>query len=169
MLAELSAGRSSALADDSSGQPAPVFVNRAGYTGVGLNVGNVETGVTAKLWASSTVAVQAALGNRPEGNAPHFNADVAFSPYRWTSGDRQYSLPFYLGVGGTLQHTFASGPRPASTEAGFRIPVGMSILVANNPVELFFEIAPEFTIRTPSSAGRYTIYTDGAIGLRYYP
>jgi hypothetical protein len=170
LVAGLSAGRARAQAADSVSQTAaPVFVNRTGYSGVGLNLGNVETGVTAKLWASSTVAVQAALGGPPEGNAVHLNADVTFSPYQWRSADKQYVLPFYAGVGGVLQHAFASGPRPASTEAGFRIPLGMSILVANNPVELFFEIAPELTIRSPSAAGRSTIYADGAIGVRFYP
>ncbi len=36
--------------------------------GLGLNVGNLVTGVTAKLWASSAVAFQTALGEGPDGN-----------------------------------------------------------------------------------------------------
>jgi hypothetical protein len=157
----------SSLAADLAAR-APEFLNRPGWAGVGLNLGNVETGATAKLWASPRLAVQAALGNRPEGNALRLNVDLTYSPHEWRSADNQYALPFYVGLGGVLGHSFASGDRPASTESGFRVPFGMSILVRDNPIELFFEIAPEFTIRTSASPGRYTVYSDGAIGLRYY-
>lgn len=158
--------RSSLAADLAT--PSSDFLNRPGWAGVGLNIGNVETGATAKLWATPRLAVQAALGNRPEGNALRLNVDLTFSPYEWKSADSQYALPFYMGLGGVLGHSFASGDLPASTESGFRVPFGMSILVRANPIEIFFEIAPEFTIRTSTSPGRYTVYCDGAIGLRYY-
>jgi hypothetical protein len=150
--------------------PDQQFVNHPGWAGVGLNLGNIETGVTAKMWASQKTAVQMALGARPEGNALRLNVDLTFSPYMWHSSDSQYGLPFYFGVGGTVGHTFSSDVRPSSTEAGVRVPLGMSILVRNNPVELFFEIAPEFTVRSSSAAdqGKYTFYADGAIGVRYY-
>ena len=47
---------------------------------------------------------------------------------------------------------------------------GAAPAVRNNPVELSFEIAPEFTVRSSMAPaqGRYTVYADGAIGLRYY-
>jgi hypothetical protein len=45
----------------------------------------------------------------------------------------------------------------------------MSVLVRGNPVELFFEIAPEFTVRgTAALRRKYGFYTDDAIGARYY-
>jgi hypothetical protein len=149
-------------------EQAPVFLNRTGWSGVGLNIGNLETGVTAKVWASPKVAVQGAVGERPEGNSVRLNVDLTYSPSEWRAPENKYALPFYVGVGGALGHSFASGERPASTEAGFRLPVGMSILVPDNPVELFFEIAPELTFRDSAALGRYTVYIDGAIGLRYY-
>lgn len=160
-----------AHAVDLTAQAPNEFVNRPGWAGVGLNLGNIETGVTAKMWATSRMAVQAALGARPEGNAMRVNVDLTYSPYLWRSGDSQYGLPFYFGAGGVLGHTFATDVRPSSTEVGVRAPLGMSILVRNNPVELFFEIAPEFTVRSSAAPaqGRYTVYADGAIGLRYYP
>jgi hypothetical protein len=41
--------------------------------------------------------------------------------------------------------------------------------VRGNPTELFFEIAPEFTVRSNAAVrGKYGVYTDGAIGARYY-
>lgn len=159
-----------ACAVDLSAQAPNEFVNRPGWAGVGLNLGNIETGVTAKMWATSKMAVQTALGARPEGNAMRLNVDLTYTPYLWRSADGQYGLPFYFGAGGVLGHTFATDARPSSTEVGVRAPLGMSILVRNNPVELFFEIAPEFTVRstTVPSQGRYTVYADGAIGVRYY-
>ena len=34
---------------------------------------------------------------------------------------------------------------------------------------LFFEIAPEFTVRSNAAVrGKHGVYTDGAIGARYY-
>jgi hypothetical protein len=46
--------------------------------------------------------------------------------------------------------------------------VGEPPRIRDNPVELFFEIAPEITIRGAAAFGRYTLYSDGVIGLRYY-
>jgi hypothetical protein len=167
LVAGLAWGGPPARAAPPSTQP-PEFLNRPGWSGVGLNIGNVETGVTAKVWASPKVAVQGALGDRPEGNSLRLNVDLTYSFYEWRALDNQYALPFYVGLGGALGHSFASGDRPASTEGGFRFPVGMSILVPDNPVELFFEISPELTFRDSALLGRYTVYIDGAIGLRYY-
>jgi hypothetical protein len=156
--------------DTPPGVQAPAFANRAGWTGVGINVGNLVTGATLKVWASPKVAVQAAAGGGSDGNDLRMHVDLTFSPMQWSSPDGQYLLPLYFGLGGVAGHTFASGATPSNTEAGFRAPVGMSVLVRQNPVELFFEVAPELAIRTGSSpaTGRYTLAADGAIGFRYY-
>ena len=154
-----------------SGEPSSLqtFSNRPGWFGVGVNIGNFVTGVTAKLWASPKVAVQAAAGGGANGNDLRMHADLTFSPVQWASPDGQYLLPLYAGVGGIVGHTFASGASPSSTEAGFRLPAGMSVLVRGNPVELFLEVAPELAIRSTSGLqGRYTVSADGAIGFRYY-
>lgn len=137
--------------------------------GLGLNVGNVLTGATAKLWATSSVAFQAAAGVGAEGNNLRTHLDLLFSLSTWTSADGQYLIPAYLGIGGVLAHDFAVGARTSDTEGGFRVPLGMSVLVRGNPVELFFEVAPEFTVRSDSALrGKYGFYVDGAIGARYY-
>jgi len=137
--------------------------------GLGLNIGNMVTGVTAKLWAASTVAFQGAIGEGAEGNNLRAHLDMLFCAGTWASSDGQYVLPVYLGIGGVLVHDFAFGQSPSATEGGFRIPLGMSVLVRGNPIELFFEIAPEFTVRSNAAVrGRYGVYTDGAIGARYY-
>ena len=49
------------------------------------------------------------------------------------------------------------------------MPVGMSVLVRGNPVELFLEIAPEFVVRGNSTLqGKYVMNADGSIGVRYF-
>ena len=143
--------------------------NSAGRFGLGLNIGNMVTGLTAKLWAASTVAFQAAVGEGAEGDNLRVHLDMLFSPGTWASSDGQYVLPVYVGIGGVLAHDFAVGQVPSTTEGGFRLPMGLSVLVRGNPIELFFEIAPEFTVRSSATIrGKYAIYTDGAIGARYY-
>ncbi len=137
--------------------------------GLGLGVGNMLTGVTAKLWAASTVAFQGALGEGADGNDLRVHFDLLFMPGTWTSSDGQYIVPVYVGIGGAFGHTFAAGQSLSYTEGGFRLPLGMSVLVRGNPIELFFEIAPEFTVRSNSTLfGKYGIYADGSIGARYY-
>jgi len=161
-----SSGRPSAQPDTSPPLP---LLNAPARFGLGLGVGNLLTGVTAKLWAASSVAFQAAAGVGPEGNNLRAHLDLAFSLGNWTSSDGQYILPAYLGVGGVFAHDFAAGQRASDTEGGFRLPMGLSVLVRGNPVELFFEIAPEFTVRSSSTLrGKYGFYADGAIGARYY-
>jgi hypothetical protein len=144
------------------------FVNRPGRFGLGLNVGNLLTGASAELWAAQAVAFQAALGEGAEGNDLRSHLDLLFSVSTWTSADGQYRLPAYLGVGGAIAHRFAAGQTPSFTEGGFRIPLGLSVLVRDNPVALFFEIAPEFVVRSNDVAGKYGFYVDGAIGARYF-
>jgi hypothetical protein len=149
--------------------PPAVLLNSPARFGLGLNVGNVLTGVTAKLWAASSVAFQAAVGEGAEGNNFRAHLDLLFSVGTWTSADGQYVLPAYLGIGGVLGHHFAAGASASDTEGGFRIPLGMSVLIRGNPVELFFELAPAFTVRSDATLrGKYGVYTDGAIGARYY-
>jgi hypothetical protein len=156
--------------DSPPGVRAPAFANQPGWTGLGINIGNLVTGATLKVWASPKVAVQAALGGGSDGNDVRTHVDLIYSPVQWSSPDGQYLLPLYFGLGGVAGHTFSSGAAPSSTDAGFRVPVGMSVLVRGNPVELFFEVAPELAIRTTSSPaeGKYTLAADGAIGFRYY-
>ena len=143
--------------------------NSAGRFGLGLSVGNTVTGVTAKLWAASNVAFQATAGEGAEGNDLRAHLDLLFTPGTWTSSDGKYILPFYVGIGGALGRNFASGLSLSYTEGGFRLPVGMSVLIRGNPIELFFELAPEFTVRSNATlAGKYGVYADGGIGARYY-
>jgi hypothetical protein len=145
------------------------FLNHPGWSGVGVAIGNVATGVTGKVWLSPKLALQGIVGDGPLGNNLRANFDLTFGVHEWRSPDNQYALNPYLGIGGAIGHSFASGDRPGGTEAGFRVPAGMSIFISDNPVEVYFEVAPEFTVRDTPVLGRFTFYADGAIGVRWYP
>jgi hypothetical protein len=149
--------------------PPDAGAQQAGHVALGVTVGNVVTGVTAKIGVSSRIAVQSSLGGGADGNNLRFDADVTVSPYRWRSPDGQYELPFYVGVGGALGHTFSGAGTISHGEVGVRLPVGMAADIRNNPVQMFFELAPELLIiRGDLPGGRYAVFASGAIGARYF-
>ena len=144
--------------------------DRGGMFGAGIAVGNTSTGGTAKLGFSPDLAMQFGAGAGPIGNNVRFQLDLLYNYYRWESEDGQYSLPFYFGVGGQAG-IFFKYPSPADrTDLGVRVPIGMSIVVPNNPVELFFEIAPDAAVYddTIAKKQRGVFYVDGQIGMRFY-
>ncbi len=68
----------------------------------------------------------------------------------------QGSLPFYYGIGGRLL-------LGNQAKLGVRIPVGLNYLFANDPIGIFFEVAPVLDL-VPST--RFDV--NGGIGIRYY-
>ena len=139
---------SKVLAAPQPGQP--------GDFGLGAMFG-APTGITAKYWYSGQAAIDAGL-------AWHFGGDARFqmhADHLWHISVPQWNvpngrLPFYVGAGLRV----LAGDHP---QAGIRIPLGLSYLITNAPVEVFAEIVPvvEFA---PDTAGDL----DGAIGVRYY-
>ena len=147
-----------------------VRIDRGGLFGAGMAIGNTSTGGTAKLWFSPEIAMQFGAGAGPFGNNVRFQLDFLYSYYRWDSEDGQYSLPFYVGVGGQAG-IFFKYPYPADrTDLGVRVPIGMSVVVPNNPIELFFEVAPDVATYddTIAKKQRGVFYVDGQIGARFY-
>jgi hypothetical protein len=137
-----------ALAVPQPGQP--------GDFGLGAMFG-APTGLSLKYWLNNTSAMDGGL-------AWHFGDDARFqvhSDYLWHINVPNWDvpngrLPVYVGAGLRV----LAGDHP---EAGIRIPVGLSYLVAKAPVEVFAEIVPvvEFA---PDTSGEL----DGAIGVRFY-
>jgi hypothetical protein len=137
-----------ALAVAQPGQP--------GDFGLGAMFG-APTGLSVKYWVGNTTALDG-------GMAWHFGDDARFqihADHLWHINVPSMNvpngrLPVYVGAGLRV----LAGDHP---EAGIRIPVGLSYLVANAPVEVFAEIVPivEFA---PDSSGEL----DGAVGVRYY-
>ena len=148
----------------------PVSFDRAGMFGAGIALGNNFTGATGKFWAADNVALQFGVGGGSVGNDLRLQLDVLFRYFRWVSADGQYALPFYLGLGGQAG-IYSKNPSPANrTDLGVRLPLGMSVTIPNNPVELFFEIAPDMGVYndTVYDKERPIFYVDGNLGVRYY-
>jgi hypothetical protein len=128
-------------------------VGAAQDLGFGTELGQ-PMGVTAKYWMNSTVAVDGAMGY-------HFNhnfdahADMlwhSFSSFDVSAG----RLPFYVGAGGRIL-------LGDDSQFGLRLPIGVSYLPSNNPIELFAEVAPVIQLATSIGAD-----VDGEVGIRVY-
>ena len=127
-----------------------------GDFGVGAMFG-APTGLSLKYWFTESMAVDGAL-------AWHFGDDDRFQIH----ADHLWHIPIpgWNVPNGRLPVYIGAGLRVIAgdhSEAGIRIPLGLSYLVANAPVEVFAEIVPivEFA---PETSGEL----DGAVGIRYY-
>ena len=163
-----------AAAQPSSGK---VHVDAGGMFGVGVATGNTCTGIAGKYWVDHDIAVQFSGGTFPDANHFREQLDVLFVIGRYDAPSGDYSLPFYVGVGGQLSELPLYKSEVSRFDAGVRLPFGMSVVVPDNPVELFFEVAPDlagYTTKThipgvgvdKESGAAFTI--DGQIGARYY-
>jgi hypothetical protein len=139
-----------------AGTPVLAITSRVGSAqdlGIGTELGQ-PMGVTAKYWLSSTLAVDGAMGYHFNSNFD-MHSDVlwhSFSSFNVSNG----RMPFYIGVGGRVL-------LGNDSQLGLRLPLGVSYLSSNNPIELFAEIAPVIQLVTSIGAD-----VDGVVGIRYY-
>ena len=144
-------------------------IDRAGMFGAGFMIGNTSTGATAKIWFSQQFAMQLSAGAGPLGNNVRFQLDLLYNYYRWEAEDGIYALPFYMGMGAQAGIFFKNPWPDDRTDFGVRVPIGMSVVIPDNPVEIYFEVAPDFAIYDDSRDDEHFVfYVDGQIGLRYY-
>ncbi|MEX1276587.1 MAG: hypothetical protein WEE20_11675 [Bacteroidota bacterium] len=136
--------------------------------GLGVMIGE-PTGISAKLWTSSTTAFDFGLGwsvggdriGRYDGyydggSRVHFHMDYlwhAFDAIRATE-----RFPLYYGIGGRI-----------NTGAGYRNSVavrgvfGIAWLPRETSMDVFLELAPALQLSPSSGFG-----IDGALGARYF-
>ena len=127
-----------------------------GDFGVGAILG-APTGLSLKYWYTDSAAIDGAL-------AWHFGDDDRFqihADHLW-----HVTIPGLTIPDGRMPLYFGLGLRVLAgdhSEAGVRIPLGLSYLLDKAPVEFFAEIAPvvEFA---PDTAGD----VEGGVGIRYY-
>src|SRR5688500_12399440 len=153
--------------------PAAVRVDSAGMFDAGFQVGNTCTGASAKIWFGQDLAMQFSAGEGPLGNNVRFQLDLLYTFYRFDGEDSDgrvlYSMPFYMGVGAQAGIFFKHPWPDDRTDLGVRVPIGMSVVIPDNPVAIFFEVAPDVAIYDDATdSERAVFYIDGAIGLRYY-
>lgn len=126
--------------------------------GAGAIVGE-PTGASLKYWFDETVAIDGAIGW-----SSHDNTDLyVHSDILWHDFDlipvSKGRLPVYFGAGGLVR--FRDNNR--DNQAGVRVPVGLSYMFENTPVDIFAEIGPAIDV-TPHTRGEIT----GGIGIRYW-
>lgn len=136
--------------------------------GLGVIIGE-PTGLSAKLWTSSTNAFDFGLGwsiggdrignykgNYEGGSRVHFHMD-----YLWHSFEAIHSserFPLYYGFGGRIN----SGAGYDASVA-VRGVIGIAWLPRNTPIDIFLELAP--SLQLTSSTG---FAIDAGFGARYF-
>jgi hypothetical protein len=127
-----------------------------GDFGIGAILG-APTGLSAKYWLSETSAIDGALAwHFGDDDRFQIHADHLWHFYPDSLRVPNGKLPFYFGAGLRI----LAGDH---SEAGIRIPFGLSYLASAVPVEAFAELAPvvEFAPDTEGSL-------EGGIGVRFY-
>ena len=156
----------SALADDSTNtklvaqptQATSSLNETTGQFGAGLIIGE-PTGASLKYFVNDTLAIDGALGLSLHAHSDFYlHGDVL-----WHNFDlipvSQGKAPVYFGAGGLFRF------RNSGQEDQFaiRVPVGVSYIFDNAPVDIFAEIGPALDL-TPAVRGEIT----GGIGIRFW-
>lgn len=123
------------------------------------------TGLSLKLWLGDISAIDIALAwSFTDEGAFYVNADYLthFFDVFDVAPDR---LPLYAGVGGHFRvRSGGQGNDDGESRVGaaVRVPLGVSFLPTDVPLDLFFEIAPALTIFPETGFS-----LEGGIGVRY--
>jgi len=123
--------------------------------GLGIILGQ-PTGVSFKAWTARNQAVDVAVAwafDREE--AVHVHADYLFHNFRLFDVEKG-EFVLYYGIGGRIK-------AESRTRFGIRIPIGLSYLFEDVPLELFFELGPIMDL-APSTLFRMST----GVGIRYY-
>ncbi len=123
--------------------------------GLGIIVGE-PSGASMKYWLDDTIAIDAALAFSLSDNNP-FEFHTDYLMHSGMSGKNSSALQSYYGVGARITSD------NNDTHLGIRIPIGVSYMFPDVPVDLFAEIAPVLDV-TPD----VDLDLSGAIGIRYY-
>ena len=127
--------------------------------GIGVIVGE-PTGVSVKYWIDRTTAFDAAFAWSLADSSPfQFHADYLIhgSSLNARSSEAKGSLPWYYGIGGRVKNIYNE------THLGIRVPVGVTYLVSESPVDIFAEIVPVLDLKPTVN-----LNLNGAVGIRYY-
>jgi hypothetical protein len=128
-----------------------------GRFGVGLILGE-PTGATLKYWLNHSMAIDGAIGwSFHHETDLHIHSDVLWHKFDLISVP-EGQLPFYIGVGARAKFRHNADDR-----YGIRVPVGVSYIFEDVPVDVFLEVAPIIDF-TPSTRGGFT----AGIGARFW-
>ena len=133
-----------------------------GPFGLGLAVG-APTGVAGKLWLGDWSAFQFSAG----GDVGVFQdlavtADYVLQFRPFDTGEPDVSVPLHIGAGVNLGGNFWENIT-GMWFVGPRAVLGMSVMMKDLPLDIFFEVAPTvYLIEKPGWS------IDGQIGIRHY-
>jgi len=130
----------------------------AGKLGVGVTFGE-PIGPSLKYFFNDSVAIDGAFGW-----SLHDHTDFYMqSDLLWHNFDlipvSQGKMPLYFGAGGLLRFRNSG----EDDQFAIRVPVGVSYLFDNVPVEVFAEVGPALDL-TPAVRGEFT----GGVGIRFW-
>lgn len=131
--------------------------------GLGVIVGE-PTGLSMKAWLSEGSAFDVAAAWSFEGRGfLHLHGD--YLRHVNVIDVSKGFLPFYYGIGARIRIRDDERFRNDDEDIwlGLRIPLGMTYLFTNAPLDIFVEIAPVVEL-IPST----DVDLDGGLGIRYY-
>jgi len=134
------------------------YAQKNGF-GLGVIIGE-PTGPCFKVWTGGKTAIDGAVAWSLEGNEDlHLHMDYLLHDFSIVNVDKG-RFPLYYGIGGRVQ--FREGNNQDDL-VGVRIPVGMTYLFANSPLELFFEVVPIVDLAPDTE-----LDFNGGAGIRFY-
>jgi hypothetical protein len=136
--------------------------------GVGAIVGE-PTGISAKKWISGTRAVDMAAAWSFSGtDSFQFHGDYLFHDFSLIRPEGMKGrLPVYTGIGMRLKlkdsNGDSNGRNAHDNVVGVRVPLGVTYLFENAPVDLFTEIVPIMEVAPDTDFD-----ISAAFGARFY-
>ncbi len=133
--------------------------------GIGVIIGE-PTGISIKKWTGGNNAFQAAAAWSFVGyESFQFQADYLFHNFGLlNSSEMSGALPVYVGIGGRIKLAEnADNTDHNDALLGVRVPLGISYIFENTPLDIFLEVAPILDL-VPAT----DFNIDGAVGLRFY-
>jgi hypothetical protein len=123
--------------------------------GLGFILGE-PTGLSLKKWIGDTVAIDgSASWSFGRKSALQLHADYLLHIFNLIKVGKG-KLPLYYGLGVRVKFEDDS-------KAGIRFPLGINYIFENEPLDIFFEVAPIINL-APSTE----FDLNGAIGIRYF-
>jgi hypothetical protein len=122
--------------------------------GLGIIIGE-PTGVSLKTWVSQKNAVDAGIAWSLTNDWFHIHADYLIHNFELIDVSRG-KLPFYFGFGAKIGigNNFSLGAR---------VPVGLSYLFEDAPLDVFVEVVPALQL-----INQIGFEMNGGIGIRYW-
>lgn len=130
--------------------------------GLGFIIGE-PTGLSLKYWLDEERAIDgAAAWSYSENDSFQLHGDYLIHDYELLDARE---MPVYYGIGARLKLKDDEGRGRNEDDAifGIRVPVGITYLFDDAPLDLFFEIVPVLDI-----APDVELDINAAVGLRFY-